>query len=80
MNVLRFVAHDLALNRKYFRIIRSKKMLSSIFSLMSSVVFLFFVLFFQRKNSEQLQADCRAMVVFGLVLMTDFIDWKIRSL
>lgn len=28
----------------------------------------------------QLQADCSAMVALALVLMTDFIDWKIESL
>lgn len=31
-------------------------------------------------NTARLQADCRAMVVLALVLMTDFIDWKIKSL
>ncbi len=31
-------------------------------------------------NMARLQADCRAMVVLALVLMTDFIDWKIKSL
>lgn len=32
------------------------------------------------QNTARLQADCRAIVVLALVLMTDFIDWKIKSL
>lgn len=31
-------------------------------------------------NTARAQADCTAMVVLAPVLMTDFIDWKIKSL